>query len=171
MSRHLIIFLLFLVSCQPEQKWNATSVCEKIFKPDDGQFKNFEIGMSRHDFDNHYTGDAIYSNPNELIDSLTIDEFVYCETAFSFYKDHLSEIVVRIEVIGEDKKDALLMSIFEKLEGDYGKYIQEGDYYFWRIEGTILTTDLYLSEQPRKGGDEDKKFVISLYYTVGTDVS
>lgn len=127
--------------------------------------------MSRHEFNDYYTGNAIYSNPNELIDSLTIDEFVYCETAFNFYKDHLSEIVVRIEVMGEDKKQALIEAVFDKLESDYGKYIKEGDYYYWRIEGSILTTDLYLSEQPKKQGDNDKKFVISLYYTVGTDVS
>src|SRR5688572_13881870 len=98
-----LLFLLF--SCSSEKEWDVQEATDTIFAPDELQFRNFEVGMSKEKFDAAYTGTAIYGNEMEVIDSLTISEGVYCETAFRFKEGSLTEISVQLVIDDEKKKD------------------------------------------------------------------
>lgn len=165
-------FLLFLFSCSSPQEWNADKITETIFAPDELQFRKFEVGMSREKFDNAYTGTAIYGNEMEVIDSLTPTEGVYCETAFRFREGQLIEISVQIVIDDEEKKNELFESLRSKLAKDYGEGLKDKDQYYWRAEGGLITTDIYLMDYSSGPlSTSSARFVISLYYTTGTMVS
>jgi hypothetical protein len=167
-----IIFFLFLIGCNSSTVFDANKITASIFEPDEAQFRRMEVGMNRQDFDAAYTGNAIIGNEMEVVDSLTVFEGVYCETAFRFYKGKLAEIMVRIIIDEEKNEEQLFEAIKTKLEEDYGKAILEKDYHYWRVEGGMVTTDIYLSQiTPKPMPGKDIKFVISLYYTAGTVMS
>jgi hypothetical protein len=164
--------LILLFSCSSKQEWNVKEVTDKIFAPDELQFRNFEVGMSREKFDAAYTGNAIYGNEMEVIDSLTISEGVYCETAFRFKEGMLAEISVQLVIDDEKKKDELFGAMEKKLNEDYGNGLKDKDQFYWHAEGGLVTTDIYLmdySTGPQQ--NQYTRFVISLYYTTGTMVS
>lgn len=168
----LPLFLLFLLSCSTQQEWNVKEATDKIFAPDELQFRNFEVGMSREKFDAAYTGNAIYGNEMEVIDSLTITEGVYCETAFRFKEGMLAEISLQIVIDDEKKKDELYQAMESKLNEDYGKGLKDKDQFYWRAEGGLVTTDIYLMDYSSGSvKNNPTRFVISLYYTTGTMVS
>ena len=163
----VLIFLLF--SCSSQQEWDVKKATTDIFAPDELQFRNFEVGMSREKFDAAYTGNAIYGNEMEVLDSLTISEGVYCETAFRFRKGLLAEISIQIVMNDEKKKDELLQAMEAKLNEDYGKGIKDKDQFYWRAESGMVTTDIYLMDYSSGSvKNNPSRFVISLYYTTGT---
>lgn len=128
--------------------------------------------MNKSDFDAAYTGDAIYGNEMEVIDSLLLSEGVYCETAFRFKEGMLSEISVQIIIDEEEKKNELYEAIESKLREDYGEGLKDKDQYYWRAEGGLVTTDIYLMDYSSGSmRRKDSRFVISLYYTAGTMLS
>ena len=168
----IFALLLLISSCSDSKKWNADEAVVKIFAPDEQQYRKFEIGMSRTEFDAAYTGDAIYGNEMEVIDSLSAAEGVYCETAFRFKGDYLSEISVQIIIDTEEKKDELLKAIRKKLMEDFGEGILEDVQHYWRAEGGMITTDVFLTDHsaaPSKKADHP--YVILLFYTAGTAIS
>lgn len=166
------LFLLLLFSCSSEKEWNVQEATDSVFAPDELQFRNFEVGMTKENFDAAYTGTAIYGNDMEVIDSLTVTEGVYCETAFRFKEGFLSEISVQIVVEDEKKKDELFKSIESKLNEDYGKGSKDQGQFYWRAEGGLVTTDIYLMDYSSGSvKNNPARFVISLYYTTGTMVS
>ena len=128
--------------------------------------------MSREKFDAAYTGNAIYGNEMEVIDSLTIVEGVYCETAFRFKEGMLAEISLQIVIDDEKKKEELFLAIESKLTEDYGKGLKDKDQFYWRAEGGLVTTDIYLMDYSSGAvKNNPNRFVISLYYTAGTMLS
>lgn len=164
--------LFFLFSCSSQQEWDVKKATEAIFSPDELQFRNFEVGMSREKFDAAYTGNAIYGNEMEVIDSLTISEGVYCETAFRFKEGMLAEISLQIVIDNEKKKEELFQAMESKLTEDYGKGLKDKDQFYWRAEGGLVTTDIYLMDYSSGSiKNNPTRFVISLYYTAGTMVS
>jgi len=172
MKLFLPFLLLFLFSCSSQPEWDVNKATETLFAPDELQFRNFELGMSKEKFDASYTGNAIYGNEMEVIDSLTITQGVYCETAFRFKEGALAEISIQLVIDDEKKKNELFKSIESKLSKDYGKGIKDKDQFYWRAESGMVTTDIYLmdySAGPQQ--NQDSRFVISLYYTTGTVVS
>lgn len=172
MKLFLPFLLLFLFSCSSPQEWNADKTTETIFAPDELQYRKFEVGMSREKFDAAYTGTAIYGNEMEVIDSLSPSEGVYCETAFRFKEGQLTEISVQLVIDDEEKKNELFQSLRSKLAKDYGEGLQDKDQYYWRAEGGLVTTDIYLMDYSSGPmSNSSTRFVISLYYTTGTMVS
>lgn len=166
------LLILFLFSCSSQQEWDAKKATEAVFSPDELQFRKFEVGMSKEEFDAAYTGNAIYGNEMEVIDSTTVSEGVYCETAFRFKQGFLSEISVQIVIDDEKKKEDLFKAMEEKLNEDYGKGLKDKDQFYWRAEGGLVTTDIYLMDYSSGSVKKDPtRFVISLYYTAGTMVS
>lgn len=166
----VLLFLLF--SCSSQQEWDVKKATEAIFSPDELQFRNFEIGMSREKFDAAYTGNAIYGNEMEVIDSLTIAEGVYCETAFRFKEGMLAEISLQMVMSDLKKKDELFRAIETKLTEDYGKSIKDKNQFYWRAESGMVTTDIYLMDYSSGSvKNNSTRFVISLYYTAGTMLS
>ncbi len=164
--------LILLLSCSSQQEWNVKEATDKIFAPDELQFRNFEVGISREKFDAAYTGNAIYGNEMEVIDSLTIVEGVYCETAFRFKEGMLAEISLQIVIDDEKKKEELFLAIESKLTEDYGKGLKDKDQFYWRAEGGLVTTDIYLMDYSSGAvKNNPNRFVISLYYTAGTMLS
>jgi hypothetical protein len=164
--------LLFFLSCSSRQDWDVEQATDAIFAPDELQYRRFEIGMTKPDFDAAYTGDAIYGNEMEVIDSLTLSEGVYCETAFRFKEGTLAEISVQIIIDDEEKKKDLYKAIESKLKKDYGEGLKDKDQYYWRAEGGLVTTDIYLMDYSAGTmKKKDSRFVISLYYTAGTLLS
>lgn len=166
----LLLPLLLLQSCSSTEKWDANKAVNQIFAPDELQFRRFEAGMTRTQFDAAYTGNAIYGNEMEVIDSLTVAEDMYCETAFRFDKENiLREISVQIVIDDEKKKEELLDAIRKKMVADYGEGIIDRDQFYWRAEGGITTTDIFLSDLSSGSvPGKETKFVIVLYFTVGT---
>lgn len=163
------LFFLLLLSCNRNPQWNAEEATKTIFAPDEMQFRRFEVGMSKVEFDGAYTGTAIYGNENEVIDSLQISEGVYCETAFRFKENYLTEIMVSLIITDENQKNELFEAIEKKLTADYGKGIKDNDQFYWRAEGGTVTTDIFLIDySSRKREGNDNRYVISLYYTAGT---
>ncbi len=168
----LPFLLLLLISCSSQQEWDAKKAADAIFTPDELQYRRFEIGMTKTNFDAAYTGDAIYGNEMEVIDSLLLSEGVYCETAFRFKEGMLAEISVQIIIDEEEKKNELYKAIESKLKEDYGEGLKDKDQYYWRAEGGLVTTDIYLMDYSAGTmKKKDSRFVISLYYTAGTMLS
>lgn len=168
----VLLLLSFFSSCSDTKKWDVKEAVTKIFAPDELQFRRFETGMNRTEFDAAYTGDAIYGNEMEVIDSLTVSEGVYCETAFRFKNQILTEISVQILIDSEEKKDELLKELRTKLTEDYGEGIKEDTQHYWRAEGGLVTTDIFLTDHSSAPNTNTaNRFVIVLFYMVGTMVS
>jgi hypothetical protein len=167
-----VVLIPLLFSCTSKQEWDVKEAVTKIFAPDEHQYRRFETGMNRTEFDAAYTGDAIYGNEMEVIDSLTVSEGVYCETAFRFKNQILTEISVQIVIDSEEKKDELLEELRNKLTDDYGEGIKEDTQHYWRAEGGLVTTDIFLTDHSSAPNTNSaNRFVIVLFYTVGTMVS
>lgn len=155
--RFLILLSVFIFSCKSTGQRDELGVSlplnsclqQIFFSNPQADYISFTIGMSRVQFDEKHHYPTLFDSPVELIDSIDLcfNESSYCENAFRFSENKLSDIQSTFYLKNHDELTELRLELVQQLEQKYGTTITDKGIFTWHTEDGNRIIYIYLSDE------------------------